>query len=158
MKHIITLGILSAIGVLLISTVALAEDDISRLCKLQDNRIRFLGNTYSTRYNRCAWYGPGLYKADLSGAKLMSYNLSGASMKKANLSGANLSRANLNFANLSKADLREADLSGADLRTADLSEAKNLSSIICDEDTDFPGSDFNFKKKHGITCEGDKEE
>ena len=122
---------------------------------------------------------PDFNGADLSEAKLSGVSFTGASFYKADLSGADLSGSDLsgsdfyppqtrsrnNFyiititrgfgspAKLSGANLSGADLSGADLRGTDLSDAQGLSSIVCDEDTDFPGPDFYFQFKHDIVCE-----
>ena len=56
---------------------------------------------------------------------------------KADLRGANLSEADLRGANLREANLRGADLRGANLRGANLREAKNLDSVIYNEQTSF---------------------
>ena len=86
--------------------------------------------------------GADLRGADLSGANLCEANLRGADLREANLREADLREANLREADLSGANLRGADLRGADLREAnlrgaDLRGAKNLDSVIYNEQTSF---------------------
>ena len=78
-----------------------------------------------------------LSAANLSGADLREANLREADLREANLRGADLSGANLRVADLRVADLRGADLRVADLRGADLRVAKNLDSVIYNEQTSF---------------------
>ena len=70
--------------------------------------------------------GMCLYKANLSGAKLIGIYLDGLNMEGINLSGAILFRANLVGANLIGANLERSELVEADLERANLSGA-NLS-------------------------------
>ena len=75
-------------------------------------------------------------------ANLRGVDLRGVDLREANLRGANLRIADLREANLRRVDLREAnlrgvDLRGANLRGANLSEAKNLDTVLYNENTSF---------------------
>ena len=111
-----------------------------------------------------------LEKANLEGSNLYGTNFTNANLDGADLTEAHVIETNFNGANLSntiwkgvsiscsiscmmrKANMYRADLSGAKLEKADLTGARNLSTIICDEDTDFPGRDQDFKSEHDIVC------
>ena len=102
--------------------------------------------------------GVDLSHANLSHANLSHADLRGVDFRNADLYWANFQEAKLFGANLrgvslKSVDLYWADLSGVDLSlTLSLGEAKNLNTIRCDDETDFPGSDYFFKKKYGIQC------
>ena len=76
-------------------------------------------------------------KADLSAANLSGADLSAANLRVADLRAADLSGADLRGADLSVADLSEADLRAANLSGANLRGAKNLDSVIYNEQTSF---------------------
>ena len=143
MKHIITLGILSAVEVLLISTVALAlekvnwsKDDISQVCNERNYRNYIIPGGKEYRYNKETnkpivyekWKGCDLEHINLDGVVLSGANLSGANLvntalRNANLSEASLINANLTYAHLNEAVLKKANLYKANLVYAQLPRA-----------------------------------
>ena len=171
-KIIVNILFITSIGQLGFLNLGFAtyQTDISRECDESNYR------DYIFNFNKNVTYARGkgcdLYGADLSGANLFWADLSGASLRwadlskailygadlrwpdlsEADLAEADLRWANLRWADLRGADLRGADLRGADLRGANLENTRNLSFIICNYETNFPGFDSSFEQYHGINC------
>ena len=91
-----------------------------------------------------------LSNADLNGVNLIIANLINADLNGANLRDADLRGANLIGANLKVADLGYVNLEGANLRGADLRGARNLETVLYDENTSMFA--LNCPEKGGFTA------